>query len=40
MNLSGEDKKKLGQMHSDRLKTDLATNISGSFKFKDIAKAL
>jgi len=39
-NVTGEDKAKLAQLHSDRLKGDLATVIAQTFKFKDIAKAI
>jgi hypothetical protein len=40
MSLSGEDKKKIGVAHSDRLKTDLRTVVTNKFSFKDISKAL
>lgn len=39
-NINGEDRKKLSQLHSERLKGELSTNVAGSFKFKDIAKAI
>jgi hypothetical protein len=40
MSLSGDDKKKIGTMHSDRLKTDLSTVVANKFSFKDIGQAL